>query len=93
MQPVRHRLYNRVIAHVFICYLSYLLLSLLGIKIKKKKINLSPIKALTELESVYRIYMKDEKRKLKVTRTVALSKVQENILKCVDKKLFVRCSG
>ena len=28
-QPVRHRLAHRVIAHVFICYLAYLLLSLL----------------------------------------------------------------
>jgi transposase len=28
LQPVRHWLYNRVIAHVFVCYLSYLLLSL-----------------------------------------------------------------
>jgi transposase len=25
VQPVRHWLYNRVIAHVFICYLAYLL--------------------------------------------------------------------
>ena len=30
IQPIRHWLYNRVIAHIFICYLSYLLLSLLG---------------------------------------------------------------
>ena len=28
VQPVRHWLYNRVIVHVFICYLAYLLLSL-----------------------------------------------------------------
>ncbi len=26
VQPIRHWLYNRVIAHVFICYLAYLLL-------------------------------------------------------------------
>ncbi|MGD0466597.1 MAG: transposase [Gammaproteobacteria bacterium] len=44
VQPIRHWLYNRVVAHVFICYLSYLLLSLL--KYKLTKIEISPIEAL-----------------------------------------------
>jgi transposase len=40
LRPIRHWLYNRVIAHIFICYLAYLLLSLL--KYRLNKIEVSP---------------------------------------------------
>lgn len=52
LRPIRHWLYNRVTAHVFICYLSYLLLTMLKLKIEKLKI--SPVEALQELSTVYR---------------------------------------
>ena len=91
IQPIRHWLYNRVVAHVFICYLAYLLLSLL--KIKLRKLEISPVQALAELDSLYRVYLKDKKRDFNIARTVTLSKRQEDILKSIDKKLFVRCSG
>jgi transposase len=86
LRPIRHWLYNRVIGHVFICYLSYLLLSILRLRLKK--INLSPVKALQELDSLYKIYMKDSKKDYEVTRVVALNKMQEKILRTVDKKLL-----
>ncbi len=41
LRPIRHWLYNRVIAHVMICYLSYTLLIVL--KENLKKLNLSPV--------------------------------------------------
>jgi transposase len=41
LRPIRHWLYNRVKAHVFICYLAYLLLSLLQYKLQKYKIQIS----------------------------------------------------
>jgi transposase len=91
LRPVRHWLYNRVIAHVFICYLSYLLLSIL--KLRLRKINLSPIKALRELDTLYKVYMNDNKKGFEVSRIVALNKMQEKILKTVDKKLIQACSG
>lgn len=87
LRPIRHWLYNRVIGHVFICYLSYLLLSILQLRLKK--INLSPIKALQELDSLYKIYMKDSQKGFEVTQVVALNKMQEKILKTVDKKLLL----
>lgn len=87
LRPVRHWLYNRVIAHVFICYLSYLLLSLLKLRIKK--LNLSPVVALRELDTLYKVYMRDPKRGFEVSRVVALNKVQEKILKTVDKNLLL----
>lgn len=87
LRPIRHWLYNRVIGHVFICYLSYLLLSILRLRLKK--INLSPVKALQELESLYKIYMKDSKKGFEVTRVVALNKMQEKILMTVDKRLLL----
>src|SRR3990167_8438760 len=91
VQPVRHWLYNRVIAHVFICCLAYLLLSLL--KIHLKKIDISPIEALNELATMYKVYMRDTKKGFEVSRVVTLTRKQENILKAVDKKMLAECSG
>ena len=91
LRPIRHWLYNRVTAHVFICYLSYLLLSLL--KLRLKKLNLCPVKALRELDTLYKVYMNDAKKGFEVSRVVALNKVQEKILRAIDKKLIKICSG
>lgn len=91
VRPIRHWLYNRVVSHIFICYLSYLLLSLL--KLSLKKINMSPVTALTELGSLYKIYMRDSRKNFQLTKTVALTKIQEKILKSIDKKLLMSCSG
>lgn len=86
VQPIRHWLYNRVIAHVFICYLAYLLLSLL--KLRLKKIEMSPVEALRELDSLYKVYRRDEKKNFKVSRLVALTKKQEKILRTIDEMLM-----
>ena len=91
LRPIRHWLYNRVRSHIFICYLSYLLLSLL--KLSLKKINISPIRALRELDSLYKVYIKDKEKGFELSRTVALTKIQEKILKSIDKKLLAKCSG
>lgn len=91
VRPIRHWLYNRVRSHIFICYLSYLLLSLL--KLSLRKINVSPIKALRELDSLYKVYIKDKEKGFKISRTVALTKIQEKILKTIDKELFSKCNG
>jgi transposase len=91
VRPIRHWLYNRVRSHIFICFLSYLLLSLL--KLSLKKIKMSPIKALRELDSLYKVYIRDTKKNFALSRTVALTKVQEKILKTIDKELLYTCSG
>lgn len=77
IRPIRHWLYNRVISHIFICYLSYLLLALLRLELKK--INMSPMTALQELDSLYKVYMKDKQKEFKITMTVALTKIQKKI--------------
>lgn len=87
LQPIRHWLYNRVISHVFICYLSYLLLSLLEYHISD--LEISAEEALIELESMYKVYLKDEKKDFKISRVVTLTKKQEKILKALDKKLLI----
>ena len=51
IRPVRFWLSNRVKAHVFICYLSYLLLSILNMNLKFKKLEFSPQEAIEELEN------------------------------------------
>lgn len=91
LRPIRHWLYNRVTAHIFICYLSYLLLSIL--KMKLKPIDISPTKALKELDSLYKIYIKDKEKGFKLERIVALTKKQEKILAIIDKSLLSQCSG
>lgn len=85
LRPIRHWLYNRVIAHVMICYLALLLLSLL--KFRLKDLNISPVTALRELETMYKVYGKDSKKGFIFSRTVTLTKQQEKILKAIDKTL------
>jgi transposase len=86
LRPIRHWLYNRVEAHVFICYLACLLLSIL--KIKVAKLDISFQTALNELDGLYRIYMRDPKKGFRLDRLVALTKKQENILSAIDKNLL-----
>jgi transposase len=90
LQPVRHWLANRVKAHIFICYLSYLLLSLL--KHRLRKIKVSPDKALRELETMYKIYLRDRQGLFKISRVVTLTKKQEVIVRAINKKLL-KCSA
>ena len=90
LRPIRHWLYNRVVAHVFICYLAYLLLSLL--KLRLKKLSLSPVAALQELDTLYKVYLRDNRKGFQLSRMVALTKSQEKIMKTIDKKLWAKCS-
>ena len=85
LQPIRHWLARRVIGHVFICYLSYLLLSLL--KKHLRHMSMSPETALQALDSMYKVYLRDKNNAFKISRVVNLTKLQESILKAVDKKL------
>ena len=90
LRPIRHWLYNRVTAHVFICYLSYLLLSVL--KFNLKKLQISPEQALKDLGSMYKICLYDKKKQIKIIKTVTLNRHQEEILKSINKKLLKDCS-
>jgi len=85
LQPVRHWLYNRVLAHVAICYLAYLLLSLL--KFRLKALGISPEAALRELDTMYKVYLRDPKKEFRIARVVTLSKKQEQILRAIDPRL------
>jgi len=86
LRPIRHWLYNRVTAHVFICYLSYLLLSLL--KFRLRKLAISPQEALRELDTMYRVYLRDSRKGFKVSRVVTLTKQQEKILRAISPTLL-----
>ena len=85
LRPIRHWLYNRVTAHVFVCYLAYLLLALLQYRLKK--IGITAEEALLELDSMYKVYLRDARKHFQVSRTVTMTKKQEAILKAVDRKL------
>jgi transposase len=86
LQPIRHWLAHRVVAHVFICYLSYLLLSLLKFHLKDH--GITPEAALDELEGMYKVYFRDPKNGVISDRVVTVSKKQEIILRAVHKDLL-----
>lgn len=86
LRPVRHWLAERVHAHVFICYLAYLLLSLLQYRLRHTEFTAES--ALLELATMYKVYLRDSKHRFKLSRVVALSKRQETILKTLDRKLL-----
>jgi len=81
LHPIRLWMPKRVNAHIKICYLSMCLLSL--IKFKCKKIGVSPIDVLNELESIYKVDLNHSKTKQKFTKVVTLSNNQKNILKAL----------
>lgn len=87
LRPVRHWLAERVHAHVFICYLAYLLLSLLQYRLRSTEFTAES--ALLELATMYKVYLRDSKHQFKLARVVALTKKQETILKTIDRKLLV----
>jgi hypothetical protein len=86
LQPIRHWLSQRVIAHVFICYLAYLLLALL--KYRLKPTGLSPEEALDELSTMYKVYLQDSKQVHRLSRVVTLTRRQETILKAINPALL-----
>jgi transposase len=86
LRPVRHWLAERVHAHVFICYLAYLLLSLLQYRLRNT--DFTAESALLELSTMYKVYLRDAKHLFKISRVVALTKKQETILKTINRKLL-----
>lgn len=86
LKPIRHWLEERVKSHIFICYLSYLLISLLETKLKK--IDISAITALDKLTTAYKVSLRNKKNKNEFEKIVTLSKEQETIIKAVDKHIL-----
>ncbi len=89
MDKIRFWMKDKVKAHIFVCYLSYLLLSLLDYKLQK--IGISAENALKIMESMHRVHITDPKTKNTFIKMVALTKQQENILKAINPKLM-KCS-
>lgn len=86
LRPVRHWLAERVHAHVFLCYLAYLLLSLLQYRLRKT--DFTAESALLQLGTMYKVYLRDAKHRFRLSRVVALTKKQELILKTIDSSLL-----
>ena len=84
VQPVRHWLWRRVKAHIFICYLAYLHLAWMKMLLEKGGISVSPVKALEQLETIYTVRLTDKKTQLSTTRTVALTEEQEKIYRALN---------
>ena len=89
MDKVRFWLAQRVRGHIFVCYLAYLLMSVLEYKLRR--IRIKAPEALETLESLYRVYITDPKSKNQFVKTVALNKKQEDILKEINPLLLQKC--
>jgi transposase len=85
LRPIRHWLADRVRAHVFLCYLAYLLLALLQYRLRATEFTAES--ALAELGTMYKVCLRDRKQVFRLSRTVALTKKQEIILRTIDRKL------
>jgi hypothetical protein len=46
------------------------------------------VAALQELDSLYKVYLRDSRKGFQLSRVVALSRMQEKIMKTIDKKLL-----
>ena len=90
MDKVRFWLANRVRGHIFICYLAYLLLSVLEYRLKRS--DMSAVDVLETMGSMYKVYLTDPKSKNKFVKTVTLSKKQEAILREINPILLSKCS-
>lgn len=84
--PVRHWLEHRVRAHVFICYLAYLLAS--AMQHKLRPINISVPEALEEVKATYRVAMGDPLKKVEFTKFSTLTKRQEEIVRAINPKIL-----
>jgi transposase len=84
LHPIRLWLPERGQAHVKLCYLALCLLSLIGYKCKKLK--LSAIQVLDELQHIYQVHLVHSKTKKQWDKTVVLTNQQNQILKAL------RCS-
>jgi len=86
LKPIKHWLEERVKSHIFICYISYLLISLLETKLRK--MDISAVTALDKLNTAYKVSLKNKKNKNEFEKIVTLSKEQEKIINAVDKKIL-----
>ena len=90
MDKVRFWPASRVRGHIFVCYLAYLLLSVLEYKLNGT--GLTATEALETMSSMYRVYLTDPKSKNKFVKTVTLSTAQEEILKKVNPRFLKKPS-
>lgn len=77
LQPTRYRLENRVVANVFVCVLGYLLYSVLQVRLGKK-LDMSAMDALGELERIQQVVFKTDKTELRQLKE--LTKKQKRII-------------
>ena len=70
---------------LYVTYLN-LLLSVFKLDLQSKNIDISPERAIEDLEEMYNVYFSDKKKKIQLIKTVTLRKNQEKILRSVDPK-------
>jgi hypothetical protein len=76
---------NRVRVGSTVFY-AHLLLSLLGYHLRDTEFT--PDKALEELSTLSKVYLRDSQKRFPISRTVPLTKTQDAIIQAVDRNLL-----
>ncbi len=80
LRPIRHWLAGRVKAHIFICYLSYLLMKALEHMLKKGGLKLSAEHALKQLSKVKYVVVTNPKGDVTASKLSIPSREQREIM-------------
>ena len=80
LRPIRHWLDGRVKAHIFICYLSYLLMKTLEHMLKKGGLKMNAENALKQLGKVKYVVVSNPKGDVSTSKLSIPSRVQRQIM-------------
>ncbi|MCL4340347.1 MAG: hypothetical protein M1388_04360 [Thaumarchaeota archaeon] len=81
IRPIRFWLYSRVPAHIFVCYLSYLLLALMRKKLIDSGNNQSLLQVMKELSPLYRVTVTDTASDKSIKKFSPVSVKQRELFK------------
>jgi len=82
LHPIRKYRMNHIKSHIKICYIAYAILSYMQYRLKPKSI--SAVKALEQLQAVYKIYLESIKDNFKWDKIVTLTNEQKKILELLE---------
>ncbi len=90
LHPTRCRLENRVKVHVFICFLSYLLLRVLEFKLRNKGMSITAENALKELGKIRQGVIVDPHTKNSALKVARLTELQKTIVQNLELSGYIK---
>jgi len=85
VRPIYHRIYNRIQAHICICFAAYAVYKELERMLYLKKIEISPEKAIELTKDMQQLTYYLPKSQLKRTKLLNLNESQKNLIEMIEK--------